>query len=779
MLLSALAGLAIMPAAEEAEASIATPSEVASEALSAVSEKQHPYLIYEKDEIPTLKEKIKSGYSQKAFKIVEKTVASCVNKTYNVVKGANGTIGRQLQYSVMYLSTYAMLTDDSSYALKAVAQVVSCAEQGNAEVYASINDALCVGDFGYAYALAYDVLYEHMTPAERELIKAEMEEIGKWIYENSPVINTWGADEEARKAWNWNVVTHGALGMIALSLGDHADWLTLSVKRMQGYYQYSVDSTGAGVEGLHYIGYALNTLAPFDNSIFRLTGIELMDDFPAFQSMTYWSMLYMTVPQGGDQIAINQGDSLGNYSGPFYIINRYSQSTALWAFAHTYSLEGDGEFAVEYQGNGWSAPAIIYFEDQTLEATAPTEEKNPLLVNYDKGLVVARDSWENTASMFTFTCGRGYQGCWNHPDDSTFTFHARGESYIIDLGANFKSSAEHNVVLIDGKGMDYEGGPIMREGVIEENKTLINGALYLRGNNISSYKNQKLKSSIRQVVYSGGDVPFVLVYDFVRKDGADHTFNVNFFTSPTATVLAAPDGDYAMMIGTSGEVCYAIPYSPEGATISFSTVNSSPCLTTSLTASYMRQATLFIMAEPDGEMPEIEWSTEGKNMIVTITRTVNGQKETETYTLGLESLVDFTTTQEIEIPVETTETEEIVVVETTEAPEIIEPQETTEVIVIETTAEEIVTEKVTEEVDVIETTEAEVITTEVETAKADTTEAPSETEETVTEKAEVTTDETIIDDVKRGCGSSISSIAIIPATIISASIIGFKKKKRK
>ena len=185
------------------------------------------------------------------------------------------------------------------------------------------------------------------------------------------------------------------------------------------------------------------------------------------------------------------------------------------------------------------------------------------------------------------------------------------------------------------------------------------------------------------------------------------------------------------------------------------------------------------MAEPDGEMPEIEWSTEGKNMTVTITRTVNGQKETETYTLGLESLVDFTTTQKIEIPVETTETEEIVVVETTEAPEIIEPQETTEVIVIETTAEEIVSEKVTEEVDVIETTEAEVITTEVETAKADTTEAPSETEETVTEKAEVTTDETIIDDVKRGCGSSISSIAIIPATIIGASIIGFKKKKRK
>lgn len=769
MALSAFACFAILPAATEdvTVTPSAVPSEVASDALDAIAKKQHPYLLYENDEVPALKEKIKSGYSQKAFTIIEKTVSSCMNRGFTVAKGANGTIGRQLQYCVMYLSTYAMLVDQESYAYKAVEQVTSCATQGSVDVYASINDALCVGDFGYAYALAYDVLYEYMTTEERELVKAEMEEIGDWLYKNSSAINTWGADEEARKAWNWNVVTHGALGMISLSLGDHQEWLTLSVERMQGYYQYSVDSTGAGMEGLHYIGYALNTLAPFDNAIYRLTDIELMDDFPAFQSMTYWSMLYMTVPQGGDQVAINQGDSLGNYSGPFYIINRYSQSTALWAFAHTYSLEGDGEFNTEYIGNGWSAPAIIYFEDQSLEETAPTEEKNPLLVSYDKGLVVARDSWDNDASMFTFTCGKGYQGCWNHPDDSTFTFHARGESYIIDLGANYKASSDHNVVLIDGKGMDYEGGPTMREGVIEENKALLNGALYLRGNNISSYKNQKLKSSIRQVIYSGGDVPFVLVYDFVRKDGSDHTFNVNFFTNPSATVLAAPDGDYAMIIGTSGEICYAIPYSPEGATISFSTVNSVPCLTTELNASYMRQATLFIMAEPDGEMPEVEWSTEGKNMTVTITRTVNGQKETETYTLSLEDLVDFTTTQEIEIPVETTETEEIVVVETTAAPEIIETEEK-----VETTAEEIVTEKVTEEIEVIETTE-------VETTKAETAEIPTETDETLTEKAEVTTDETLIDDVKKGCGSSLGTIAIIPVTIIGASLIGFKKKKKK
>ena len=416
--------------------------------------------MYENDDISSLQEKITSGNSKKAFEVIEETVGSCMKRNFTVNSSANGIIGRQLQYCVMYLSTYSMLTEDVSYAYKAVDQAVSCAEQGNVDVYFAINDALCVGDFGYAYALAYDTLYEYMTEDERSIIKSEMEEIGAWIYKNSSEINTWGSEDENRKAWNWNAITHGALGMISLSIGEHPEWLTLAVERACGYFSYAVDSTGAGMEGLHYIGYALNTLTPMDYAIYRLTECELLDFFPAFQNMTYWSMLYMTVPQGGEQVAINQGDILANYSGPYYIINRYRQSDALWAWEHTFSLEGDGKFTVEYQGNGWSAPAVIFFEDQTLTPTNPTEKENPLTVTFDKGLVVARDSWDDTSSMFTFTCGRGYGGCWNHPDDNSFTFHARGESFIIDLGANFKDSKEHNIVLVNGKGMDYTGGSI-------------------------------------------------------------------------------------------------------------------------------------------------------------------------------------------------------------------------------------------------------------------------------------------------------------------------------
>ncbi len=757
----------------------AVPEAVANEAIDAISDKQHPYLMYESDEIDSLKTKIESGNSQKAFAVIGDTVASCMSRSFNVVTGANGVIGRQLQYCVMYLSTYSMLTGEENYAKKAVEQVVGCANQGNADIYLSINDALCIADFGYAYALAYDVLYEHMTDSERALIKAEMEEIATWLYENSPIINTWGADEENRKAWNWNAITHGALGMISLSLGAHPEWLTLAVERAQGYYQYSVDSTGAGMEGLHYIGYALNSLVPMDYAIYRLTDIELMDDYPSFHNMTYWSMLYMTTPQGKTQVAINQGDILANYSGPFYVINRYGQSEALWGWEHTFGLDNGGKFSVEYNGNGWSAPAVIFFEDQSLTPVKPTEDTLPLISTYDKGLVIARDSWENDASMLTFTCGRGYQGCWNHPDDNSFTFHARGESFIIDLGANFKTSAEHNVVLMDGVGMDFEAGPTMREGTIEENRVLENGNLYLRGSNLSSYKKQGVKESLRQIIYGGGDVPFVLVFDFMRKDTEDHTFNINFFTPSSSTIMASPDGDYATIIGSNtGETCFVIPYSPEGTTLSFSAVGSAPCLTSETTAKYLRQATLFIMADEE-EMPEVEWSSESKTITVSITRTINGQLETETYTLGLEELVSFSTTEKLEnettaSEVETTEkepiietTEKEVFVETTEKEPVASEEETT-------VSEEISTEKATE---APETTEAPVITTEKIT---ETEERPSESEEIITKapEGEATTEPDTSNNKKNGCGSAIGTAAIIPAIIAGAALSIFDKKKR-
>lgn len=667
LLLSSLCALSVS-AEENDTVTPADPEELAGELMDAVSDLQHPYVFYSKDEIPALQQKVKQGISKKAFDLLSASAPGFSTRTLGVKAGANGVVGRQLQHYVSYVALYSVIANKADLAKNVVKLVISCAEQGSIDVYNSINGALCIGDFGHAYALAYDMLYEYMTDDQRALVKAEMEEIGEWIFTNSAAVDTWGSQEARRKAWNWNAVTHGALGMIALALGDHEEWLALAIERMEGYYEYAVDADGAAMEGLHYIGYAFNSWAPLGNSIYRLSGVEVMDAYPQMQKMPYWSM-YVTAPQGGEQAKINQGSSMGNYSSSFYIINRYKQSDALWGWLHTYNLFGDAKFSAEYQGNGWSAPQLILYEDQSFEYAAPTEENNPLTMSFEKGLVSARDSWDNDASMITFTCGYGQPGCWNHPDDNTFTFFAKGESFVVDLGEGKLNSSDHNVVLMDGKGMDFSGGGSTAVGVLEEEAILENGALYLRGNNLSSYiKNGTLSASLRHLVYSGGDTPYVLIFDYAKKNGS-HTYTTNFYTKTGNIVKIAEDGSYATIQGSSNkEICYVYAFTPEGVTLSTKMSNAAAIgVSTSSTSTLHGQATLFITANPDGSAPEVEMTSEGKVTTVKITRIENGESVTDTYEFDYKALKspEIATT---EAPTE----------EPTEAPTETQTQETAE-----------------------------------------------------------------------------------------------------
>ena len=614
--------------------SVPKSSELASNLLGKISKKSHPYILYEDSDLDILKEKISDGYSKKAFDFTKTTAKKYLSANITVSSSSAGIIGRQLQSYVAYLSIYGMLSGDDSYMTKAASLVNSAVKQGSVEIYDSINGALCVSDFGYAYALAYDWLYNYMTDSERAALKKEMEDIGNYIYTNSAKLGTWGSDEARRKAWNWNAVTHGALGMISVSLGTHNDWLTLSIERMKGYYTYSVDSTGAAMEGLHYIGYAMNTLAPLDFVIKDYTGVRLLDYYPNMQKLPTWSMM-MTAPYGNEQAAIGQGSKLDNLAATYYIINEYSQSNALWGWERTYNLEGSNSFKSDYQGNGWNVPAIIFYENKSLEKKAP-DSNTPLVNNYEKGQVIAVDGWSKSSSMMTFTSGYGYSGCWNHPDNNTFTFFANGESFVIDLGANYKKSSEHNVVQVDGTGMRYEGGSSMVEGEILANKLLQNGALYLKGDNSDSYNDSVLKVSTRQLIYKGGVAPYVIAFDHVESTSSTHKYTTSFYTD-TASKIELVNSNVAKITGgNTGAVAYAFVYSPEGTSLSVAKTSATQAIVTENNAVTHNQITLYITANPDGSMPQVNFSTDSTGKIKLSVKYNNGEDfYTDEYTLSV------------------------------------------------------------------------------------------------------------------------------------------------
>ena len=226
-----------------------SPAALAKELLSRVSNKAHPYVLYSKEDIPALRQKSQSGISKKAFAQMQKTADKYLSKSGVLTPSLHPAIGRYFQSRFAYLILTGVISGEDKYLDKATDIAVEAVESGNMDMYFKFNNALSVGDFGHAYALAYDMLYDRFSDSQRAAMKETMEQLGEWIYTNSPIIDTWGSKQPRRMAWNWNVIAHGALGLIALSLGDHEDWLTLAIERMQGYCRYAVDATGAAMEG--------------------------------------------------------------------------------------------------------------------------------------------------------------------------------------------------------------------------------------------------------------------------------------------------------------------------------------------------------------------------------------------------------------------------------------------------------------------------------------------------------------------------------------------------
>ena len=305
-------------------------------------------------------------------------------------------------------------------------------------------------------------------------------------------------------------------------------------------------------------------------------------------------------------------------------------------------MHNGGEFVDDYAGNGFNAPNIIFFEDQSLTPQAPIAEL-PLVTSYDKGLVIAKDGWQENSSMMTFFSGWGYQGCWNHPDNNTFTFFAKGESFVIDLGANYKTSLEHNIVQVDGVGF-YYNAPDMIVGSINANKSLTNGALYLKGVNSDSYRDTTLTESTRQMIYMGGQTPYVIAFDYVYAGTSSHTYTTNFFTDFSSTI-SIENGRAKIVGANTGAEALVYALSTDSASLSTAKTDKTLALVTTNNAVTHKQATVFITKMPNGKEPTVTKNIVNGNLQVSVSYINNNTETTDTYTFYSDKEVEVYTSK--------------------------------------------------------------------------------------------------------------------------------------
>jgi hypothetical protein len=201
---------------------------------------------------------------------------------------------RRLQGRVIDLSMAFTLTGDRKYRDKAVAQLDDALHNWRIWVDTAHPPPydLMTGENSMTFGLAYDWLYQDLTPEERQRIRDGVEKRAMQPYLD-------GATREKPMQWltakhNWNPVCNGGATVLALALGDESALssrvLALSVPAMNLYWNELKDDGGWN-EGTGYWTYghrygliaaeALRRLGrPGGAEIFARPGVRQTGYFP-------------------------------------------------------------------------------------------------------------------------------------------------------------------------------------------------------------------------------------------------------------------------------------------------------------------------------------------------------------------------------------------------------------------------------------------------------------------------------------------------------------------
>lgn len=276
---------------------------------------------------------------------------------------------------------------------------------------------LDVAEMAFAFAIAYDWLYDQWTPEQRATIRDALVRHAIRPALDAYDNGVWWTTTEI----NWNQVCNGGLLTSALAIADDepelaAQMIELSVAALPiSMARYAPD--GGYEEGPGYWDYGtsfnviavavLQSALGHDFGLGETEGFDVTGSFP----------IQMTGPTG---LLFNFADAHeGGFSAPalFYLAKRYQQP--MYA-----------QYAVEHNRGEpldllWYDPALL---DLPVDAL-------PLTMHYESAdAVVMRTSWDDPGALFVAAkAGRIGEGHGQF-DLGSFILEAQGVRWIIDLG---------------------------------------------------------------------------------------------------------------------------------------------------------------------------------------------------------------------------------------------------------------------------------------------------------------------------------------------------------
>ncbi len=533
---------------------ICLPYCIASLTLQA-AERQHPYLFFNKKDIPALKAKIKDPMIGSLF-------ARVCQRALNYNVGSTKILCAGIAFQ---------LTGEKRYAEAGIKDMFQVLNKG---AWFTGGAAVYHCDLGTAkktlpIAYGYDLLHEAMTESQREEIK---QVIGKHVFkpylEAHAVHNEKGRyfmDSKGRKTYwtqcyfNWSSWINGDLGLMGLAMYDeHPDAKAVveaaraSLRYTHPEHNQGAQESGGWDEGPMYwgvsIGHAVHFYAALENVLHTDDGFF---DLPGLKMTSQYILDFV----GPDRKWVpfsdcDNRDIIDPLSEVYYLAQKYKDPLAM-------------VYPENYVDNYHPLPFAVIWRPAGKQVAIPAKRA----AAWYKDVHWAMLSMSGTQVAF-----KGGDLLSNHAqkDANSLLVYVEDELLLNDPGYGTRDTASHNTLLVNGQGQTARsngtnrsyGGYSDSVAKIETCSEVDGGHVYLVSNATDCYSG--LKSFRRHVILSKQGM--VVVFDEVLATSPS-TLSINWhpkkniqvagdqaaiFSGTKTKLLVQVDADQALSVSHSG-----------------------------------------------------------------------------------------------------------------------------------------------------------------------------------------------------------------------------------
>jgi hypothetical protein len=386
-----------------------------------IEPREHPRLIFRRDELSNLRQKAKTPTGQAILSRLRQTLKK--QPIYYEGYVPNGGY-----YAAGYCFL-AAIEEDKEAAKKAWTLVENSMKQPGKRI-------LEHGPIVAGVAMAYDLCYQSWDEEQIKKTTRWLASQALWLIQGDSPTRGWNSN-----AWsNWSARARSAGGLAALAILDEPKefffspvdvprLVKLSERHIQRYLITAVGEKGFGTEGDHYTTepWVLGVL-PYLQAYRNVIGKDLVTGSSAAWFLPQYMM---RIVNSEGKAAVATYGRHRHYAGSSLFALGLSTvpdkflPSAMWFFNRYWGKDGDRSFGIN---SPYEAAYILnaYREDITPEN--PDRTFGKVLIDEKKGFFVFRDRWQNSNDFVSsiYLKSDPLKASWSFPDVGSFRIWGLG-----------------------------------------------------------------------------------------------------------------------------------------------------------------------------------------------------------------------------------------------------------------------------------------------------------------------------------------------------------------